>query len=197
MIKKVINVHAPRALVYQVLTEYERYSEWLPRCKNASVTARNGNSVDAEIVITSMKTMTIALRFDGDGATGLTFKLIKSSDLKGYSGSYKLMEAADGVGTVVITEMELDAGAMVPKFMVNKMATKSIDDTGTALCEWVKKVSPSVKPASPAGGAAPVAAKPAQPPAPRRKRARRVISVSKSGTGFRVWYLGREFDLKG
>jgi hypothetical protein len=196
MIKKVINVQAPRDLVYQVLTDYEKYQAWLPGCKSAKVTARNGDTVDTEIVIASMKTMTMALRFRSDGGSGLTFDLIKSSDLKGYSGSYRLMDAADGVGTVVITEMELDAGAMVPKFMVNKMATKSVDDTGVALCEYVKKVPVAAGPAKPAGAGAKPAARPAQPQAPRRKRARRVISVSKSQAGYRVWYLGREFEIK-
>ncbi len=190
MIKAVINVEAPRHQVYQVLTGYERYQEWLPGCEKAKVTAVNGNTTDTEIVIKSMKVMTMGLRFVSDGGQGLTFSLLSSSDLKGYSGSYRLMDAADGTGTVVITEMELDAGAMVPRFMVDRMAKKSIDDTGNALRAYVKKLPPAAAPAQ-AAQAAPKAAGPAKP-----KRARRIMTVRKTGGGFQVWYMGREFELK-
>lgn len=192
MIKAVINVPAPRHQVYAVLTEYDKYEAWLPGCKEARITAQNGSSTDTEITIASMKTMSMALRFEADGSQGLTFRLLRSSDLKGYSGSYRLMDAADGNGTVVITEMELDAGAMVPKFMVDRMAKKSIDDTGVALREYLKKLPPPAAPA-PAAGAAP--AKPAAT-ATKRKRARRVLRVTKTGQGINIWYMGREIDMK-
>lgn len=191
MIKAVINVPAPRHQVYAVLTEYDKYEAWLPGCKEARVTAQNGSSTDAEITIASMKTMSMALRFEADGSQSLTFRLLRSSDLKGYSGSYRLMDAADGNGTVVITEMELDAGAMVPKFMVDRMAKKSIDDTGAALREYLKKLPPAAL--APAAGTAP-----AKPPAAatKRKRARRILRVTKTGQGINVWYMGREIDMK-
>ncbi len=191
MIKAVINVPAPRHQVYAVLTEYDKYEAWLPGCKEAKITAKNGSSTDAEITISSMKTMTMALRFEADGSQGLTFRLLRSSDLKGYSGSYRLMDAADGNGTVVITEMELDAGAMVPKFMVDRMAKKSIDDTGAALREYLKKLPPSAAPPSTVG-----AAPAAQPAAVKRKRARRILRVTKTGEGIKIWYMGREVNMK-
>lgn len=191
MIKAVINVSAPRHQVYAVLTEYGKYTDWLPGCREAKVTAQNGASTDTEITINSMKTMTMALRFEADGSQGLTFKLLRSNELKGYSGSYRLLDAADGNGTVVITEMELDAGAMVPKFMVDRMAKKSIDDTGNALREYLKKLPP---PAAPPAAAAAPAAKPAA--VVRRKRSRRVLRVTKAGSGLRIWYMGREIEVK-
>lgn len=140
MIKAVINVAAPRYHVYQVLTDYEKYKQWLPNCTGSVIASREGNRVDTDITVNMMKTVTMGLRFESDGAHSLTFSLLKSSDLKGYSGSYRLMDAADGVGTVVITEMDLDAGGMVPRFMVDRMAKKSIDDTGNALREYIKKL---------------------------------------------------------
>jgi ribosomal protein L12E/L44/L45/RPP1/RPP2 len=139
-----------------------------------------------------MKTMKLGLRFESDGGHGLSFRLISSSDLKGYTGSYRLMDAADGQGTVVITEMDLDAGAMVPRFMVDRMAKKSIDDTGAALREYVKKLPPPG--AAPAAAAAPAAKQAA--PAAKRRRARRILRVTKTGQGLRIWYMGREIEVK-
>ncbi|MBM3734468.1 MAG: hypothetical protein FJW39_01670 [Acidobacteria bacterium] len=195
MIKAVINVAAPRYHVYQVLTDYEKYKQWLPNCTGSVIASREGNRVDTDITVNMMKTVTMGLRFESDGAHSLTFSLLKSSDLKGYSGSYRLMDAADGVGTVVITEMDLDAGGMVPRFMVDRMAKKSIDDTGNALREYIKKLPPPAAPPPAAAGAV-EAAKPA-PVAARPKRARRVLRVRKTASGYQIWYMGREFEVKG
>jgi hypothetical protein len=100
------------------------------------------------------------------------------------------MDAADGKGTVVIAEMEIDAGAMVPKFMVDRIAKKSIDDTGNALKEYVKKVPSQA-------GAAPKAAAPARAAEAKPRRARRIMQVIKTADGYRVWMNGETYNIKG
>lgn len=39
---------APAAALYAVVTDYERYPQWLPEFKSATVLATNGNTVDVE-----------------------------------------------------------------------------------------------------------------------------------------------------
>jgi hypothetical protein len=115
--------------------------------------------------------------------------MISGKDLKAYNGAYRLMDSADGRGTVVIAEMEIDAGAMVPKFMVDRVAKKSIDDTGAALKKYAAKVPVTAG----AAAQAPVA-KPAE--APRRRRARKIIQVTKTSAGYCVWLQGETFEVK-
>ena len=96
------------------------------------------------------------------------------------------MEAANGQGTVVISEINMDAGAMVPKFMADRIMRKALDDMGKALQSRIKS--------SPAAAAAPGAAAPAIKKG--RKRSRRILQVSRMPSGTRIWYLGNVFERK-
>ena len=189
MIKAVINVEAPRPHVFHVLTDYPSYRHWVPGCQQSSVLSRSGNAADVDIAVAAMKRIEMGLRFDAQPIQALSFRMVKGKDVKTYAGTYRLMDAADGKGTVVIAELDIDAGFMVPKFMVDKMARKMIDDTGTALRKYIQT--------------APIpTAVAAQEPARaisregRPRRARRILRVTKTTAGHRVWLLGETFTVK-
>jgi carbon monoxide dehydrogenase subunit G len=190
MIKAVLNVEAPREHVFSILTDYGRYKQWLPGCEKSDVLTSSGDTTDTDIVINSMKKMKIGLRFEAQPTQSLNFHMISGKDMKSYVGSYRLMDAADGKGTVVIAEMEIDAGAMVPKFMVDRIAKKSIDDTCSALKEYIKKAPFQA-------GTGAKAAVPARAVETRPRRARRIMQVIKTADGYRVWMMGETYTIKG
>jgi len=184
MIKSVINVEASREQVYSVLVDYDGWTSWVPGCRTCTITSSNGNRTEADLVLSGMKTIALSMRFEAEENQSLRFELTKSKDLKSYAGVYRLMDAASGSGAVVITELEMDAGAMVPKFMLDKVVRKSLDDMGKALQARVKSKA----------AAAPVAAAaPAGAPAERKKRARRILQISRIKAGYRVWYMGKVY----
>jgi carbon monoxide dehydrogenase subunit G len=189
MIKAVINVEAPRHQVYRVLTDYPNYKAWLPGCEQSTLVSSSGNTADTEVVVNSMKKMRMGLRFEAFPTQSLNFKMTSGKELKAYEGSYRLMDAADGRGTVVIAEMEIDAGAMVPRFMVDRVAKKSIDDTGNALKAYIKKLPVEAGPAAetPAAG---------KPEAGRRRRARKILKVTRTTAGYDVWLMGETVSVK-
>lgn len=182
MIKAVINLEAPREQVFSILTDYPHYNQWLPGCEKSDIVGSSGGTVDADIVINSMKRMKMGLRFEAQPTQSLNFRMISGKDMKSYAGSYRLMDAADGRGTVIITEMEIDAGAMVPRFMVDRIAKKTIDDTGTALRAYLKKM-PSQ--------AAVRAEAPPRTAEARPRRARRILQVVRTADGYRLWMMGQ------
>lgn len=184
MIKAVINVEAPRHQVFRVLTDYPNYRAWLPGCEKSTLVSSSGATSDTEIVVNSMKKMTLVLRFEAVPTQSLNFKMTSGKELKAYQGSYRLMDAADGKGTVVVAEMEIDAGAMVPKFMVDRVAKKSIDDTGAALKSYIKTMPAEAPPAG-----VPAAAAQAKPGGARR-RTRRILTVTRTDGGYSVWMMG-------
>jgi uncharacterized protein YndB with AHSA1/START domain len=183
MIKAVINVEAPREQVFTVLTDYPGYKSWLPGCAGSTVTASNGSSTDTEVIVNSMKRMTLGLRFEAVPTQVLNFRMISGKDIKAYSGSYRLMDSADGQGTVVVAELEIDAGPMAPKFLVDRMVKKALDDTGNALKKFVKSMPPA-KAAAPHAAAA---------PAGKTRRVRHVLRIVKTGEGNRIWFAGQTF----
>jgi hypothetical protein len=102
------------------------------------------------------------------------------------------MNASDGAGTVVMGEMEMDAGSLVPKFMVGKIMEKSLGQTAEALKQRVITAPPGpvfeVAEAVAAPSAPGAAAAVAQVVPVRRKR---MVHVIQSGNGYRVWLMGK------
>ena len=186
MVKSVIQVDAPRTRVFSILTDYPRYQEWVAGCTSSTVTTKTDTTAEADIVISGMKRMTLGLRFETFAEQTINFRMVRGTDVKAYSGSYRLMDSADGKGTVVVAELQVDVGGMAPKFMVDRIVSKTFDDTATALKAYVQKTRSSSE-AAPAGVMA------AQP---KRKSVRRLLKVVKTGDGYRMWILGESFSAK-
>jgi len=186
MIKAVINVEAPPQHVFNILTDYPRYKDWIPGCEKCSVLSQTGAVTDAEIIVSGMKRIEMALRFEAQPPQALSFKMTKAKDIKAYSGTYRLMPAADGKGTVVIAELEIDAGFMVPKFMVDKISRKMMDDTGEALRKHAT-ATPAAVMAAPGAQAAADQGKPRRP--------KRILRVTKVPEGYRIWLMGESFTV--
>jgi len=184
MIKAVFNIEAPREQVFSVFTDYPGYKAWIPGCESCTITATNGSNTDTEIVVNSMKKMTLGLRFEPVPTQLLNFRMITGKDIKAYNGAYRLMDAADGVGTVVIAELEIDAGPMAPKFLVDRMVKKTLDETGASLRKYVKSLPAQV----PAAAAA-------APAAGHGRRVRHLLRVIKTAEGNRIWYSGQTFRV--
>jgi hypothetical protein len=185
MIKSVLNLDAARGLTYRILTDYAAYSSWVPGCSRSTVLSSDGTRAQTELVLAGMKTVTVVLAFDAAENLGIRFELVRSADLKDYRGEYRLMDAANGKGTVLISEVEMDAGTMVPRFMLDRMIRKALEDMGKALQARVKTVQ--AEPAIPEGPAH----------GSHLNRPRRLLQIANTASGIRIWYLGRLYDPRG
>ena len=187
MIKQVFNISASRQTVYAILTDYAAYSKWIPGCERHAILSSNGNVTDTQIVMTSMKRMELQLRFEAEPVQALRFRMTKGKDLKRYSGTYRLMNAADEKSTVIIAELDIDAGFLAPKFMIDRAATKALQDTGEALNTYLSSED-----------AGRFLAAPTQPgeKETRLLRNKRILQVLKTAGGYRIWLLGETFTVK-
>jgi ribosome-associated toxin RatA of RatAB toxin-antitoxin module len=185
MIKSVVNIEAPREHVFKVLSDFSQYELWLPGCKQSKIITAQESVVETEFVIKSIKTMTMGLRFELVPVESMMFRMIKGTDLKSYQGSWRLMDAADGSGTVVIGEIEMDAGAMVPGFMVSRMAKKAIEETVSALRRRIGEVPFEVEKKGKAFA-----------DRDRPRRLKRILHVMRTQDGYRVWAFGQTYFAK-
>jgi ribosome-associated toxin RatA of RatAB toxin-antitoxin module len=192
--KSVFQIDAPKDRLFGIIADFNRWNEWFPDCKQAKIVSDNGNTKQVEITLASMKTITMGLEFDLTPTQLINFRKYSGKDVKEYLGSFRLMNASDGAGTVVMGEMEMDAGSLVPKFMVGKIMEKSLAKTAEALKQRVHTAPPtpvfeSAEAGSPppTEGAAPAVAVAQARPA-RRKR---MVHVIQSGEGYRVWLMGK------
>ncbi|HKW98847.1 MAG TPA: SRPBCC family protein [Bryobacteraceae bacterium] len=187
MVKAVVNVPAPRQHVFSILTDYARYKDWVPGCERSDAVQKSPTVSEADVVINGMKRLTLGLRFEAQPPQSLTFRMVRGKDVKAYAGSYRLMDSADGTGTVVIAELQVDAGGMAPQFMVDRFIRKSFDDVGAALIRHAPKTLATTGVTFAAQQAA-VEAKP--------KRVKHLFRIAKVAGGYQVWVKGETFSLK-
>jgi hypothetical protein len=179
MIRSVVNVNAPRSQVFHALTDFARYTQWVPGCEACGVVKADGNIADVDLTIDSMRRMEIRLRFESEPCQSIRFRLLRSSDIKGYSGTYRLMDSADQKGTVVIAELEIDGGFLAPQFVVDRVATKAVQETGEALKSYVRTLERETEmPSAPARMV------------PKKKRDKRIVRVIGTPTGYQVMLFG-------
>jgi len=191
--KSVFQIDAPRDRLFGIIADFNRWNEWFPDCREAKIVSDKGNSKQVEITLASMKTITMGLEFDLTPTQLINFRKYSGKDVKEYLGSFRLMNASDGAGTVVMGEMEMDAGSLVPKFMVAKIMEKSLAKTAEALKQRVHTAPPApvfeiAEAAVVAAPGAALAAAVAQAAPVRRKR---MVHVIQTGEGYRVWLMGK------
>ena len=176
-------IPAPREQVFATLVRYTEYPLWVPGCRRLNVVASSGSQTDVEIVQAAMKTITAVLRFQADPPARIRFEMIKGTDFKSYAGQHHLMEAAGG-GTVVMTEIEMDAGFMIPRFLLDDKIRQFLEEFGKGL---QKRVAAAAQVSSTVATQAPAA----------RRRMRRLLRITRTAAGLRIWYLGQTLRVPG
>ncbi len=185
MIRHTVFIPAPRQLVFSVLTGYARYVDWLPGCERCSVVAVKGISTHTQIVVNMARKLQLDLRFDAESDNLLRFELTNTKELKTYAGSYRLVDAADGTGTVMFTELDVEV-RQSGRLLTDGVARKAVQEAGVALHNYIGKMP---RPKESAATAEPV--KPAA-----HRRARRVLQIVKEPAGYRIWFMGNIMKAK-
>jgi carbon monoxide dehydrogenase subunit G len=190
--KGVFQIDAPQDRLFEILADFNRWVEWFPACKESKVVSEKGTTLQVEITLAGVKTITMGLEFDLTPTQLINFRKYSGKDVKDYVGSFRFMRASGGAGTVVMGEMEMDAGSMVPKFMLGKIMEKSLAQTAEALKQRVHTAPVTSKYASAGIAAAvPAGATPGAPVEALPVRRKRMVHVIQSDDGYRVWVMGK------
>lgn len=180
MIKAVIKVVAPRQDVFNVLIDFARYTRWVPGCDRCDIVKAGENTTDVDVAINGVKRMELGLRFEWEPTHSLRFRMTHGKDIKGYSGTYRLMDSADRKSTVLMAELEIDGGFMAPQFMVDRIATKVLEDTGESLSKYVLSIGQRPATAAPGAGSE-----------VKKKRDKRIVRLVSTPAGYSLWLFGK------
>jgi ribosome-associated toxin RatA of RatAB toxin-antitoxin module len=183
MIKSVLHLGFPRDEVYDVFTNFAEYQHWFPGCTRSAVVANEGSRTDLEVTVEGLKTVHMEVRFEEEPCDLVRFNMTKGKDFKTYAGEHRLLDAANGQGTVIISEVEVDAGSLIPKFMMDAAVRRALDIIGQRLNERIK--------ANFAGGASAGSRR-----TETRKKRRRILQIANTPVGTRIWYLGKVYGGK-
>ena len=115
-----IEINAPIKNVFDVISDFEAYPEFLNETQNVSVDKKNGKNLVVTFTINMIKKITYTLDIKLSPPNGLSWKLVRGDMMKSNSGQWKLSEDKKGL-TKAVYEIDMDLGGMVPKALTNKL----------------------------------------------------------------------------
>jgi coenzyme Q-binding protein COQ10 len=119
-----IVIRAPMEKVFAVITDYDRYPQFLTEVKRAKVGPRKDGQCEVEYEASLMKTIHYTLRMKEEAPSKVTWSFVKGDFMKDNRGTW-LLEAADG-GVRATYTIELGLSALVPQSVVNALVGGSL-----------------------------------------------------------------------
>ncbi|HVE87647.1 MAG TPA: SRPBCC family protein [Myxococcales bacterium] len=120
-----IVISAPAEKVFDVISGYEKYPEFMSEVKEVKVSNRKSNQVDVHYKVDLVKTIKYSLRMIEERPSKITWTFIEGEFMKDNKGSWTLEPAGDGQ-TKATYNIEIALGPLVPKTIVNAMVETSL-----------------------------------------------------------------------
>jgi len=120
-----IEIKAPLKKVFEVISDFAAYPEFLSGSKGAKVLKKSGNHLQVEFKVDLIKTVTYSLDIRLTPPKGFTWKLIDGEFMKSNTGAWKLEEKKKGV-TLATYEIEMDFGLFVPTSISSMLIGKNL-----------------------------------------------------------------------
>jgi ribosome-associated toxin RatA of RatAB toxin-antitoxin module len=113
-----IIINAPVEKCYSIISDYERYSEFLPEVKRTRTANRRGNEVDVHYEAEVVKIIKYTVHIKEDRPSGLSWTLLEGEFMKENRGGWVL--EAEGEGRTRATyNIAVEVGLLVPKTIIN------------------------------------------------------------------------------
>jgi coenzyme Q-binding protein COQ10 len=119
-----IVINVPPEKLFDVVTDYESYAEFLPEVKSVRV-ERAGPSVSVHYEVNLVKTIKYSLKMTEERPTRVRWSLIKGDFMKENNGSWELKPAGEGK-TEATYNIEVGVGPLVPKTITSMLVDKSL-----------------------------------------------------------------------
>lgn len=122
---RIIVINAPVEKVFDVITHYEQYSEFLPEVKKVRLSDRQGNDVNVHYEVDVVKTVKYTIRAHEERPTKMSWTFIEGEFMKDNQGSWLLEPTGEGTTKAIYT-VEMALGALVPKAIVKALVENSL-----------------------------------------------------------------------
>jgi len=129
-----IVIHAPMDKVFAIISDYERYPEFLTEVKRIRTANRRGNEVDVQYEADIVKTIKYTLRLKEEKPDKVSWSFVEGEFMKDNKGGWLLEDLGNGQ-TKATYSIEVTLGALVPKTLV----TALIDTQLPKMLEAFKK----------------------------------------------------------
>ncbi|MGO8967995.1 MAG: type II toxin-antitoxin system RatA family toxin [Myxococcaceae bacterium] len=120
-----ILINAPPERVFDVISDYERYPEFLSEVKSIRTSGRQGNQVNIHYEVDVMKRIRYTLRMTEDRPRGLQWTFVEGDVMKDNKGGWVLEPKPDGKTNAIYT-VDVALGLLVPRPLVTAMVESSL-----------------------------------------------------------------------
>lgn len=125
--------------IFDVISDFESYSEFLPEVKSAKVIESKGNKKVVEMSVSMMKEFTYSINVTLNEPTGLSWVLNKGDVFKSNTGAWTLKPISDNQ-TQVTYEVGAEFKIFVPSMIAKKMIEVSLPKMIQSYKDRIKKV---------------------------------------------------------
>jgi ribosome-associated toxin RatA of RatAB toxin-antitoxin module len=122
---KSIVIRASPEKVFEVISDFEKYPEFLPEVKKVKVESGQGNVKDVTYTIDiKAKLISYTLRHTAKPPGELSWTMVRGEVMKGNDGAWILRAVPEG--TEATYQIDLRLGALVPSMVERKLAEQSL-----------------------------------------------------------------------
>ena len=120
-----IVIKASPEKVFAVITDYEKYPEFLPEVKKATVEFGSGNVKQVTYTVDiKAKVITYTLKHTARPPDELAWTMVRGEMMKGNDGAWLLKAVPEG--TEATYKIDLKLGALVPSMVERMLAEQSL-----------------------------------------------------------------------
>jgi len=137
--KKSIVINAPREKVFETITDFESYPEFLPEMKDVVVENESPKEIIASFTLNLVKEINYRLVLKLAKPSSVSWKLVDGDIMTENTGSWKLKKLS-AKKTEATYSIEVGFGAFVPGFISNMLVSSSLP---TMLNNFKKRIEES------------------------------------------------------
>lgn len=120
-----IVINAPVEKCFDVIADYERYSEFLPEVKKTKAINRRGNECDVQYEAEVVKLIKYTVHLKEERPNKVSWTYIDGDFMRDNKGGWVLEDAGEGK-TKATYNVEIVLGPLVPKTIVNALVDTSL-----------------------------------------------------------------------
>jgi coenzyme Q-binding protein COQ10 len=120
-----IVINAPPDKVFDIITDYEKYPQFVSEVKKVTTSERQGNSVKLNYEISLVKTLRYTIRVTEERPRKMSWTFVEGDVMKTNTGSWVLEPEGEGKTRATYT-VEVTVGPLVPKAIINGLVDQSL-----------------------------------------------------------------------
>ena len=127
--ERTIIINTPVSVLYKVITDYEKYPEFLQEVSNVEIVSRTGNIVRAKYTVKLIKTISYVIDLTENENASVKWNLVESSIMKSNVGGWTLKDLGDGRTEATYGLDVVVKGLFVPGSIRTKLTEGTLPST--------------------------------------------------------------------